>query len=277
MTSESELNISLEPQLATTLAELLPVLPEPLSEQLGPILEKARLPRPAADKGDAATTAIIPYSLLSSISAWTRSKDGVSGLADCKLERGTYSMVALLAGTRTSPERKFPPPGPSVNLRQSDASRELSDRRAVTAVLNALLSILGSGVAVWWAADKLRWKDEWVSPPLHHLATPPSNERFASSQKVLLSLFAAIVVAAAEAGLFLIWNARKSPIHGISQPSKTSREPLVAPDSDGDGVQGQALTTRENAVEQTFDTASPDVQIYRTVSGLRERKANSRK
>lgn len=94
---------------------------------------------------------------------------------------------------------------------------------------------------------------------------------------MLLSLFAAIVVAAAEAGLFLIWNARKSHKHGVAQPSGKSREPLVAPDSDDDGAQGKASATREHAVEQTFDTASSDVQTHHTVSGLRERNVNSRK
>lgn len=70
-------------------------------------------------------------------------------------------MVALLAGTRTSPEKSFPhmPVKPEAS---EEARRELNDRRAVTAVLNALLSVIGSGVATWWAADKLGWKQEWV-------------------------------------------------------------------------------------------------------------------
>ncbi len=74
-------------------------------------------------------------------------------------------MVALLAGTRTSPERKFP--SMPVSTGEGDEAarkRELGDRRAVTAVFNVLLSILGSGLATWWAAGRLAWRDEWVRP-----------------------------------------------------------------------------------------------------------------
>lgn len=73
-------------------------------------------------------------------------------------------MLALLAGTTTSPERKYPSvPPPSLD-RQASRRRELGDRRAVSAVLNALLSIAGAGVATWWAAGRLAWRDEWVRP-----------------------------------------------------------------------------------------------------------------
>jgi len=39
--------------------------------------------------------------------------------------------------------------------------------------------------AAWWAADKTGWRNEW---------------------RVLFALFAAIVVAIAEAGLYMIWQ-----------------------------------------------------------------------
>jgi len=94
-------------------------------------------------------------------------------------------MIALLAGTTTSPERKFPayiPPDP-----HADQKREYQDRKAVTALLNALLSIIGSGAATWWAAEG--WRPEW---------------------RVLLSFMVATVVATSETILYIIWESRRS-------------------------------------------------------------------
>ena len=69
-------------------------------------------------------------------------------------------MVALLAGTKTSPERKFPDV-PRVS-QDDESQRARNDRRAIVALLNALLSVIGSGVATWWAAQHLSWENEWV-------------------------------------------------------------------------------------------------------------------
>lgn len=70
-------------------------------------------------------------------------------------------MIAMLAGATTSPEGKFgdytPPKGPQAI--EADRAKE---RKAITALLNALLSIGGAAFATWWAADKLRWTNEWV-------------------------------------------------------------------------------------------------------------------
>lgn len=70
-------------------------------------------------------------------------------------------MIALLAGSTTSPERKFadyvPPKDPEVVQ-----TEKMKERKTITALLNALLSIVGSGLAAWWAADKTGWKNEWV-------------------------------------------------------------------------------------------------------------------
>ena len=77
-------------------------------------------------------------------------------------------MLALLAGTRTSPGRRFPATDPGATPDpQAARRRELSDRRAVTALANALLSVGGAGVATWWAADRLHWRNEWVRPLSH--------------------------------------------------------------------------------------------------------------
>ena len=72
-----------------------------------------------------------------------------------------YSMISLLAGTTSSPEGKFgvyvPPKGPE----QIEAER-LDQRKSITTLINALLSIGGVAFAAWWAADKTGWKNEWV-------------------------------------------------------------------------------------------------------------------
>ena len=82
-------------------------------------------------------------------------------LKDPPLDPLAYSMVSLLAGTRTSPDKKFPAL-PRVPTRSEDAAREISDRRAIVAVLNAILSVICTGAAVWWAAQHTGWRDEWV-------------------------------------------------------------------------------------------------------------------
>ena len=73
----------------------------------------------------------------------------------------SYSMVSLLAGTITSPERFFgtyvPPRDPAEV--QAEKKRET---KAITALLNALLSIVGAAFAAWWAAGKTGWRNEWV-------------------------------------------------------------------------------------------------------------------
>ncbi|KAH9915725.1 uncharacterized protein B0H18DRAFT_885536, partial [Fomitopsis serialis] len=179
-----------------TLRPLLLILPPELASQLTPVVFPSEGPPPNT----------ISYSLLGTISAWARSPNGEESLAahDPPLRPANYSMIALLAGTRTSPERRFP----AHVARGDDAEgrKAYSDRRAVTNVFNALLSIGGSGAATWWAAGRLAWKDEW---------------------KVLLSLAVALVVAASEAVLYLIWDSRSS-----QRPRTQVRSPrIVAPES----------------------------------------------
>ncbi|KAI0731288.1 hypothetical protein C8Q76DRAFT_599139, partial [Earliella scabrosa] len=176
------LNVSLEDHLVDALRPLRALLPEALAAELSHVLDNASTPP------------TIPYALLTAISHWSRSSPGQRALASHAppLRVQDYSIVALLAGTRTSPERKFPrtsTPNHLLDLSsQSAQRRELGDRRAVTAVLNALLSVLGSGFATWWAADRLAWRNEW---------------------RVLLALSVAIVVASSEAVLYLIWEDRR--------------------------------------------------------------------
>lgn len=74
-----------------------------------------------------------------------------------------YTMIALLAGTTTSPERNFP--AYILSDPTADQKRDHRDKKAITAVFNAVLSVLGSGAATWWAAEKTGWRAEWVCAP----------------------------------------------------------------------------------------------------------------
>ena len=145
-----QLSISLEDHLVDTLRPLHSRLPDHFAQELEPYLSTS--PPPA-----------IPYSLLFSISRWTRSDSGLEALhtQTPSLNPQSYSMVSLLAGTATSPERFFgsytPPKDPEEV--QAEKNRE---RKAITALLNALLSIVGSAFATWWAAEMLGWRNEWV-------------------------------------------------------------------------------------------------------------------
>ncbi|KAH8093305.1 hypothetical protein BXZ70DRAFT_909270 [Cristinia sonorae] len=262
------LNVSLETHLAELLQPLLPVLPKPLHDDLAAVLQRST---------SRATPPTVPYSLLSSISTWTRSPSGQSILSGVSppLQPSAYTMVSLLAGTRTSPERKFPDKDivAAVDPEQ-EAQRDRSDRRAIAALLNALLSIIGSGVATWWAADRLGWKPEW---------------------KVLLALFAAVVVAVSEAVLYLIWDSRRSKtksnsrrVHKFSTPrriqeatesSKTELQPLSmdttanpsAGSSHQDNRQAIPITDSLSESTTTVPTAQPSLEVHGMKEGLRER------
>lgn len=142
-------NISFEPHLADILVPLRSVLPGELAGQLDAYLTD---PRPAT----------IPYAFLQSISQWARSPTGSSALKGSPLlDPKDYSMIALLAGTVTSPERKFgsyqPPPDPEVIAAQNN-----EERKQITTLVNALLSVGGSAFAALWASQHTGWKYEWV-------------------------------------------------------------------------------------------------------------------
>jgi hypothetical protein len=149
MANTPELNISLEPHLVQNLLPLRAVLPSDLSSQLEPYL-------------DAPTLRTIPYSLLAAISKWSRSQSGQAALQSHTppLNAQDYSMIALLAGTTTSPERQFPAHVPKHILAEEERKRRFTDKKAIATLVNALFSIAGSGVATWVAAE--RWRHEWV-------------------------------------------------------------------------------------------------------------------
>lgn len=194
-------------------------------------------------------------------------------------------MVSLLAGTRTSPDKRFPDVAPALSEAQN-ARKDLNDRRAVTALLNALLSIAGSGVAVWWAADKLRWRNEWVSCPRCHrprLRAPKiCTTAHIGIQKVLLALAAAITVAVAEGVLYLIWQSRRSPSRAQGRAGRTrKRSPgRIAPEADAVELSSSGLVDEPGGAAEvqpgplagdSSSSPSTNVQEYATVGSLRER------
>ncbi|KAG7443625.1 uncharacterized protein BT62DRAFT_320834 [Guyanagaster necrorhizus] len=173
----SDLNISLEDHLRDTLSSVQRLLPCELSAQLQIYFTQ---PKPA----------LIPYTVLQSVSQWSRSPSGSSALRSATPPRdpNNFSMVSLLAGTTTSPERKFGSYVLPRDPEEIEAERK-RERRAITTLMNALLSVGGSGFAAWWASQHAGWKKEW---------------------RALFGLFVGFVVAIAEAVLYLIWKSRHS-------------------------------------------------------------------
>jgi hypothetical protein len=154
---QPNLSVSLEPHLVETLRPLVDTIPAPLSAELSPLLSETAT----------SSTPTISYALLQSISRWTRSEEAASALRSKNppLDPLAYNMVALLAGARTSPDKKFPQlPHPSTRF--ESAARDISDRKEIIAVLNALLSVICTGAATWWAAQRTGWRDEWVGDPI---------------------------------------------------------------------------------------------------------------
>ncbi|KAH7907260.1 hypothetical protein BJ138DRAFT_521777 [Hygrophoropsis aurantiaca] len=212
MNTTPVLNISLEPHLRETLAQLPIVLPTELSQEL-----ISHLGRPI----DGSNT--IPYDTLDKISFWSRTAGGQKALHDHSppLDPHSYSMIALLAGTRTSPEKNFP----VHRAIDPDAERRraIDDKKAISAVINAIFSVAGTGVAAWWASAQTGLRIEW---------------------RAILAVCAALVVALAEIILYVIWDSRRNtkaqtPIHRT--PSETTK--LKREDDDVDNVEPSSLTS----------------------------------
>jgi hypothetical protein len=144
----SEIRVSLETHLLQGLNRISPILPRHLANDLTQYLVN---PPPVA----------IPYKTLLAISQWTRAEDGQKALQAHSMRPHDYSMVSLLAGTTSSPEGKFGTFIPPKEPEQIEAERA-NERKSITALINALLSIGGVGFAAWWAADKTGWRNEWV-------------------------------------------------------------------------------------------------------------------
>jgi len=165
--------VSLPQHLRSKLEPLPDILTEDLRLRLSPYL--------------AESISEIPHSILSDISKWARTEEARSQLRARHLEPSDYSIISLLAGTITSPSSKLPPYIPPEDAAQV-AKRTTNDRQAITTIMNALLSIGGSGYAGWWSSGRTGWRDEW---------------------RVLFALLVAAVVAISEALLYLIWQSRR--------------------------------------------------------------------
>jgi hypothetical protein len=73
-----------------------------------------------------------------------------------------YDRINLLAGTITGPSQRLPPPEPKPEPWEV-AQDEKNTRRAVAALFNGLFSVIGVGVAVWWAGKTTGWSENLVS------------------------------------------------------------------------------------------------------------------
>lgn len=146
--SSANVNVSLESHLVSALEPLLTICDSSLASQLAQHL----------------TQPIIPYSVLQSVSQWARSPAGLSALQTSTppLDPNSYTMIALLAGSTTSPERKFAPYVPPQEPEQIMNQKKM-ERKAITTIINGVLSVIGSGAAAWLGSEKTSWKQEWVS------------------------------------------------------------------------------------------------------------------
>ncbi|KAI0285862.1 hypothetical protein BGY98DRAFT_1092694 [Russula aff. rugulosa BPL654] len=158
----------------------------------------------------------------------------------------TYNMVSLLAGTRTSPNKKFPQLSHSSD-RSENAARDISDRRAIIAVLNALLSVICTGAAAWWAAQRTGWRDEW---------------------KVLLSLLAATIVAISEIGLYIIWESRRTE----RQPTKAKGDRVQPPG----GYPVNRADTHDVGADNSSNTIRLDEGSSQTSTSIDPHQSNAR-
>ncbi|KAG8922750.1 hypothetical protein FRC02_011627 [Tulasnella sp. 418] len=174
----TETTVSLPNHLHASLLALVKsdILPEEINSKL------THHVKPTHD----ASSSEIPYHLLCDISKWTQSDAGKEALLTKEIDYRDYSMIALLAGTTTSPSAKLGPFKRALSP-ESAALQRLKDRKAISALINGVLSVVGVGVAAWWAAGSVGWKPEY---------------------KALLAVFAAFAVAATEATLYWIWQWR---------------------------------------------------------------------
>lgn len=148
-TPTAGINVSLEPHLVEALKPVYGLLPQKVAQDLQPYVSDS-------------PPALVPYDTLLSVAKWARTDEGQRKLKRNGLNASDYNMVALLAGATTSPERKFgtyvPPKDPEEVQRE-----RLRERKAITALLNSVLSVGCVGFAAWWAGGRQGWQQEWVS------------------------------------------------------------------------------------------------------------------
>jgi hypothetical protein len=150
LTMSADLDVSLEPHLLHVLRPLPQIASADLAERLRPYVNES-------------PPSTIPHSVLQAVSQWSRTTTGIAALNSNSpsLDAHAYSMISLLAGVTTSPEGKFGEYIPPKEPEQLEAEKN-GERKAITALINALLSIGGAAFAAWWAAEKTGWKNEYV-------------------------------------------------------------------------------------------------------------------
>ncbi|KAH9166317.1 hypothetical protein EDB89DRAFT_2075910 [Lactarius sanguifluus] len=227
----TNLRVSLEPHLVETLRPLIGLTTSHLSEELSTLL-----PDESSSASQSMTPPMIPYALLQSISKWARTEEGETALTSKDPSSRPIGFPTL----------------PRVPSRSEGAAREISDKRAIIAVLNAVLTVICTGAAAWWAAQRTGWRDEW---------------------KVLLSLLAATIVAVSEIGLYIIWETRRER----GRRSTPSERPPSSVDTVRDGKsrdiddENASLEPAHlgHASSQTTSSVDPHQQIDR--QALRQR------
>jgi hypothetical protein len=251
---DSALAVSLETHLLDRLRAVRSTLPRELGEQV------AEYTTSHVGASSPVETRSIPHALLHNVSRWARSAEGTRELEARGLDVKDYSMIALLAGTKTSPEKHFPTPvggWPTIaQMRAQERKREITERQAIANVINALVSIGGCAAAVWYAAGVAGWQNEWVSKDSPCLVL---LETLICSQRVLLAMLAAFVVAVAEAALYIIWTS-------YSTPSSRDRKRGLQPEKDDLSTES-ALLEGEDVSASGGSTTS----ALRNVAGLRQR------
>ncbi|PVF99260.1 hypothetical protein CPB86DRAFT_783849 [Serendipita vermifera] len=132
-------------------------IPEHLRQSLEPLIEllppELVLVVQEALKGNE-----ILYDTIVNVSKWAVTDEGRAALEDKKLNPRDYDRISLLAGTITGPSKRLPPPEPKPEPWEV-AQDEKNTRRAVAALFNGLFSVIGVGVAVWWAGRTAGWSD----------------------------------------------------------------------------------------------------------------------
>ncbi len=71
-------------------------------------------------------------------------------------------MIALLAGTTTAPSAKLPPYRPPLSPEEI-AILNSKEKKAISALLNGFLSVIGVGVAAWWAGGSIGMSNDEVN------------------------------------------------------------------------------------------------------------------
>lgn len=146
----SVLNISLQPHVIEILKKVVNLVPPDIHSSL----EKYTRNEPPST---------IPYETLQTVARWARTPFGIDSLQNHlpPVEVTELTMINLLAGATSSPERVFPPSAPVLEPEEA-AAAQLREKRVIAVLANSLLSIGGVGFAAWFAAERLGWKNEWV-------------------------------------------------------------------------------------------------------------------